>query len=79
MNKTEIYNKVIGILSVPLVFDVDSVSGDTDIRTELGADSLDAVEIMMGIEKAFGVILDDDVYKNVHTIDDIVNGLEKIL
>ena len=43
------------ILAKQLRVDVDSISDDTDIVDDLGADSLDVVEMLMTIEQEYGV------------------------
>ena len=49
---------------------------DTDIQTDLGADSLDAVELMMALEEEFDIQIPDEEAQKFKTIKDIVNFLE---
>ena len=49
---------------------------DTDIVEDLGADSLDAVELVMAVEEEFGCELDDETAQNIRKISDIVKYVE---
>lgn len=51
----------------------------TKLQEDLGADSLDAVEVIMAIEEEFHVVIEDEVYSNIKTIEDICNYLEKTI
>lgn len=55
--------------------DAEEVTMDANLQDDLGADSLDAVELNMAIEEAFGVVIPDEVLKDFATVGDIVNHL----
>ncbi|MFI3115802.1 MAG: acyl carrier protein [Clostridia bacterium] len=55
--------------------DADDVTMEASLQDDLGADSLDAVELNMAIEETFGVAIPDDVLKDFVTVGDIVNHL----
>jgi acyl carrier protein len=48
------------------------VTGSADIANDLGADSLDQVELVMAVEEEFGVDVPDDVVEGVRTVADMV-------
>ena len=48
------------ILSKQLRVDIDSITEDTNIMEDLGADSLDIVEMLMNIEQDYGIVIADD-------------------
>ena len=50
---------------------------ETKIAEELGADSLDLVDLLMSIEDEFGVEIPDEEVENLHTIGDVVNYISK--
>ena len=45
----------------------------TDTLEDLGADSLDSVEIIMSIEEKYNIKISEDVFADIHTVQDIVN------
>lgn len=60
-------------------FDVDdkeSISQDLSITDDLGADSLDVVDLVMDIEDEFGVSIPEDQVENIKTVGDIVKYIE---
>jgi acyl carrier protein len=50
---------------------------DADLTNDLGADSLDTVELVMVAEDEFGIELDDDEIERVHTIKDAIDLIEQ--
>ena len=49
---------------------------DTKVKEDLNADSLDVVELMMDLERIFGVTISDEEAAKMSTIGDIVNYIE---
>ena len=49
---------------------------DTDIAKDLGADSLDVVELLMSIEDEFSVEIPDEEIENIKTIGELVEYIE---
>lgn len=64
------------IIAKQLQIDIDIIDDDADIFDDLGADSLDVVEMLMAVEIAFGVSVPDDEIINMRTIRDIKNYIE---
>lgn len=60
------------ILSEQLGVDESAITADTSIE-DLGADSLDLVEIIMNIEEEFGITVDDSSVEGLKKVGDIVN------
>ena len=60
MSKEEIEKKVIEIVADDLCLDVKEVRSDSDIYEDLGADSLDDIEILLSLEAEFGISVPDD-------------------
>ena len=50
-----------------------SVTPDKRMKEDLAADSLDIVELLMGLEEEYGITIPDDVLPTIQTIDDIAN------
>lgn len=59
------------------VEDANTLNMDTNIAEDLGADSLDVVEVLMSIEDEFEVEIPDEEIENIKTIGDLVTYLEK--
>jgi len=69
MSTTE--EKIREILSVQLDIDEDKITPNTLITDDLGADSLDVVELMMSIEEEFGITIDEEEIQNFKTVRDV--------
>ncbi len=70
-------DKVKEIIANQLSVKADSIKEETNIAEELGADSLDLVEILMSLEDEFGVSIPDEAIPEIKTIKDIVEFIEK--
>jgi len=55
-----------------------AVVGKAKFIEDLGADSLDIVELVMAMEEAFGVDIPDEEAENLRTVDDAVSYIRKI-
>ena len=71
-----IFEKLQEMLVNQLGIDRDKVTPDADIIKDIGADSLDIVEMLMDVENEWGITVDDDAVKDLHTIGDIVKYIE---
>lgn len=76
MDKKEMTAKVTEIIASQLSVSIEKVKGDTNIAEELGADSLDLVEILMSLEDEFGISIPDEAIPQIKTINDIVDFIE---
>ncbi len=66
------FDKVREILSNQLDINPEEITENTNIGDDLGADSLDIVEMMMAIEETFGIEIADEDAKEFKTIADVV-------
>ena len=71
-----IFEKVKSIIAEQLDIDPESVTYDSSITDDLGADSLDVVDLVMSFEDEFGVEIPDEAVETIHTVSDIVRLLE---
>lgn len=55
-----------------------AVIGKAKFIEDLGADSLDIVELVMAMEEAFGIDIPDDEAENIKTVDDAVSFVKKM-
>lgn len=67
-----VFEKVKKILAEQLDTEADEMTMDTNIADDLGADSLDVVELLMSIEDEFEVEIPDEEIENIKTIGDVV-------
>lgn len=75
-NENQTMNKVSEIIANQLSIDPKKLSATTNIAEELGADSLDLVEILMSLEDEFKISIPDEAIPQIKTIGDIVNFIE---
>ncbi|MEM7680112.1 MAG: acyl carrier protein [Pseudomonadota bacterium] len=57
--------------------EADKVTEDASFIDDLGADSLDTVELVMAFEEKFGVEIPDDAAENIQTVGDAVNFIKE--
>ena len=74
-----ILEKVIDIVAEELAVDRDEVTEDSSFIEDLGADSLDVVELVMAFEEEFDVEIPDEDAEDIRTVEDAVSYLENIL
>ena len=73
-----INEKVKAIVAEKLGVDIEMVVDSANFQSDLGADSLDIVELVMDFEKEFGIeIPDDDAGDNIVTVADAIRYIEK--
>ena len=71
-----VLDKIKSILSSQFGIDEDQISENTDVVNDLGADSLDVVEMMMSVEDEFGLLIGDEEIAEMRTVGDVVNYIE---
>ena len=72
-----VFEKVQKIISENLNVPLDNVTIDNDLVDDLGADSLDAVELIMALEEEYGIEVDDEAAQNMKYVRDLVNYIEE--
>jgi acyl carrier protein len=65
------------IIGKQLGLDPSKVKPEADFGKELGADSLDIVELVMSIENEFEVDIEDSIASQIATVQDVLNYLEQ--
>ncbi|HZH88100.1 MAG TPA: acyl carrier protein [Chitinophagaceae bacterium] len=74
---SEIANRVKKIIVDKLGVDESEVTTEASFTNDLGADSLDTVELMMEFEKEFNISIPDDQAENIGTVGQVISYLEE--
>ena len=72
----DIFEQIKKILCDQLDLDEDQVTEDSDVIDDLGADSLDIVDLVMTLEEEFDTEIPDEDIENLRTVGDIVKYVE---
>lgn len=74
---TVIFDRVKAILSDQLDVDENEITMDSLIADDLGADSIDVVDLIMSLEDEFDMEIPDDQIEGIRTVGDVVRYLEE--
>ena len=75
---SDISSKVKAIIVEKLVIDESEVTDTASFTADLGADSLDTVELIMEFEKEFNIQISDEDAEKIQTVDDVVKYIENV-
>ena len=73
---SDIRSKVIAIIVDKLNVDANEVTDGASFTNDLGADSLDTVELIMEFEKEFNIAIPDDQAENIATVGQAISYIE---
>jgi len=74
-----VFEKIQEVLSTQFEVDPEKIVRDTDVMTDLGADSLDLVELIMTLEDEYSItVTDESVYEH-KTVGEIADFIESLL
>lgn len=73
-----IFENVKEALAKQFELDPETITMDTNLIDDLGADSLDVVELIMSLEDVFGISISDEDAAELYTVRRIVDYLEKL-
>jgi len=73
MDKNEILTRVKDVVSTVLKVENSEITNDSNFIFDLGADSMQSVELVAGFEEEFDIEMDQDKALEIQTIDDAVN------
>lgn len=79
MDNVAMRKKIVDILCEALSIDESKITDDAHLKDDLGADSLDGVELIMALEEAFGVSIPDEESEKIQKVEDIYSCLESAL
>ena len=72
-------DKVRKMLAEQLNISVDKITPESRVIEDLGADSLDVVEMLLDLEEEFGVQFQSEEMKNYRTVEDLYNAINEKL
>ncbi len=72
-----VLEKVKAILSAQFDVDEDTITPETNIMEDLGADSLDVVDMLMSLEDEFDVEISDEEIEKLQTVAQVVSYIEE--
>ncbi|ERJ12999.1 acyl carrier protein [Haloplasma contractile] len=72
-----VFDKVKQIIAEELSIEAEDIKLESKLQEDLGADSLDAVEIIMAIEEEFDIEIDDNEVVKIKTVKNIVDYIEQ--
>jgi acyl carrier protein len=74
---SEIKSKVVAIIVDKLNVEESEVTNEASFTNDLGADSLDTVELIMEFEKQFNISIPDDKAEGIQTVGDAISYIEE--
>jgi acyl carrier protein len=75
----DVEKQVLTIIARNFKKDISEISVETKLMSELGADSLDMIELMLDIEDEFKIDFEDKRAENIHSIQDAISEIKKLL
>ncbi len=73
----ELEQKVKEIIADQLGVEIEKLTNDAKFVDDLGADSLDVVELIMAFEEEFGIEIPDEDAEKIQTVGDVINYLSQ--
>lgn len=79
LTKQEITDRVKTLIATQLGVELDKVTLEANFSTELGADSLDTVELVMAIEEEFKIDIPDQDAEKISNLEQAIDFIQKIV
>lgn len=74
---SDVKSKVVSIIVDKLGVEESEVTNEASFTNDLGADSLDTVELIMEFEKEFNIAIPDDQAENIQTVGDAISYIQE--
>lgn len=71
-----VFDRIKAILAEQLDIDENNITEDSLLVDDLGADSLDAIDIVMSVEDEFGIEVPDEIIEKIESVSDIISFVE---
>lgn len=78
LTKDELFALLKDILEEDFEIDADDIKLDVNLYEDLDLDSIDAVDLVVKLREKTGKKIDPDAFKQVRTVDDVVNALSEL-
>ena len=78
-NRQEILERVTEIIAAQMGVQKEQIKSETSFVNDLGADSLDTVELVMELEEEFDITIPDEAAEKIQTVGQAVNYIEEHL
>lgn len=75
----EVFDRIVKVVSEELAISEDEITEDASFIDDLGADSLDVVELIMALEEEFDIEIPDEDAEEIATVSDAVDYIEENL
>ena len=79
LKNEELVTKITQIIVGQLSVDQEKVKPEASFTEDLGADSLDVVELVMAFEQEFGIEISDDNAGKIKTVKDVIDHIEELI
>jgi acyl carrier protein len=79
MTREEIYATLQAILAETFELDPAQITPEANLFENLGLDSIDAVDLAIKLQQLTGKRVNAEVFRNVRTVDDVVNTVHQML
>ncbi|MEQ9970874.1 acyl carrier protein [Pectobacterium carotovorum] len=79
MDKNEIYQEITGLLVKLFELYADDIKPESRLYEDLELDSIDAVDMVVHLQKRIGRKISPEIFKSVRTVQDVVDAVENLL
>ncbi len=76
MSQTDVFEKVKKIVAEQLSVEPEKITPESNFANDLGADSLDTVELVMALEEDFDIEIPDEAAEKITTVQDAVDYIK---
>lgn len=79
MDKQQIFNEIQSALVKLFELSLDDITPQSKLFEELDLDSIDAVDLVVHLQKKIGKKVDPETFKSVRTVQDVVDAVDKLV
>jgi len=79
MHKQDIYQQVVDMLVKLFEIDADDIKPESKLYEDLELDSIDAVDLIVHLQKTTGRKIKPEMFKSVRTVQDVVDAIDELL
>lgn len=77
MDRNEILEKMVEVIVDQLGIDAEVITEDASFIEDLGADSLDLLQLMTALEDEFSIVIPDEEFENLSTVGDVIDVITR--